>query len=297
MNQRFGGEWTEKKLNILKDYLVSYLTALKKQHFHKLYIDAFAGSGSITLDSSDISSQQFLFDDFLMVPQDFLQGSARVALSLQNSFDEYIFIEKNPVHANALERLKQEFPERKESVHILTGEANSLLQEICKRTDWISHRATLFLDPYGMQVDWETIKLVASTKAIDALILFPSGVAVNRLLSKSGQIPAGFEKSLDRIFGSHDWKNLFYKEDNQTGLFEVESKQRKSGSIAAIANYYNSRLREIFAGVEEEPFPLRRDDGHVLYHLCFVAANEKGAKIAERIAKQIFKKYGNPIPH
>ena len=45
--QKFGGDWTVEKLNILSDYLGFYLNALKNQPFGKVYIDAFAGSGKI----------------------------------------------------------------------------------------------------------------------------------------------------------------------------------------------------------------------------------------------------------
>ena len=47
--QKFGGEWTEEKLNIFTCYLEAYLVALQHQKFKKIYIDAFAGTGlSIT---------------------------------------------------------------------------------------------------------------------------------------------------------------------------------------------------------------------------------------------------------
>lgn len=42
---RFGGDWTTTKLRILQSYLRAYTTALKKQPFTKVYIDAFAGTG------------------------------------------------------------------------------------------------------------------------------------------------------------------------------------------------------------------------------------------------------------
>lgn len=45
-------------------------------------------------------------------------------------------------------------------------------------------RAVVFLDPFGMQVEWRTIERIGQTKAIDLWILFPLGVAVNRFLTK-----------------------------------------------------------------------------------------------------------------
>ena len=41
----FGGPWTEEKLDRVTQYLHAYTTALKKQPFQLMYIDAFAGTG------------------------------------------------------------------------------------------------------------------------------------------------------------------------------------------------------------------------------------------------------------
>ena len=45
--QKFGGAWTQEKLNIFTSYLEAYLIALQNQNFKKIYIDAFAGTGKI----------------------------------------------------------------------------------------------------------------------------------------------------------------------------------------------------------------------------------------------------------
>ena len=44
--QRFGGAWTQKKLQLFEKYLIAYSTIMnKKQQFQYAYIDAFAGTG------------------------------------------------------------------------------------------------------------------------------------------------------------------------------------------------------------------------------------------------------------
>ena len=43
--QMFGGDWTDTKLAIVRNYLSAYNTALKKQPFTRVYVDAFAGTG------------------------------------------------------------------------------------------------------------------------------------------------------------------------------------------------------------------------------------------------------------
>jgi three-Cys-motif partner protein len=183
---RFGGDWTTAKLNVIAGYLRSYTTALKdqpsKEHpFVKGYIDAFAGTGYRDArqdDRDEDTSQALLLPDLAGTePQALLDGSARLALKTQPRFDRYIFIERSPERCAQLELLKQEFPDLAANIRIRPGDANAEIQELCsKEKDWSSHRAVLFLDPYGMQVDWSTIQAIARTKAIDLWVLFPLGI-------------------------------------------------------------------------------------------------------------------------
>ncbi|MDE0205517.1 MAG: three-Cys-motif partner protein TcmP [Candidatus Tectomicrobia bacterium] len=46
---RFGGPWTQEKLDILRRYLDAYTTALKNQPFTLTYIDAFAGAPTMQI--------------------------------------------------------------------------------------------------------------------------------------------------------------------------------------------------------------------------------------------------------
>ena len=155
---QFGGEWTTAKLNVIQRYLQSYTTALKdkpskERPFRKAYIDAFAGTGyrdARREESQGSSAQTLLFPDLAgEAPQELLDGSARLALKVRPRFDRYIFIEVKQSRCEQLEALKSEFPEVAGDVEIRRGEANAEIQRLCKG-DWSSHRAVLFLDPYGM---------------------------------------------------------------------------------------------------------------------------------------------------
>jgi len=81
--QSFGGEWTEKKLNSVRRYLVAYTTALSKQRFKIAYVDAFAGTGYRT-SSADENSESLLFPEMDL----FLDGSARIALQVEPRFNK-----------------------------------------------------------------------------------------------------------------------------------------------------------------------------------------------------------------
>src|SRR5690606_24688387 len=94
-------------------------------------------------------------------------------------------------------------------------------------TDWQKTRAVVFLDPYGMQVEWETLQKIAQTKAIDLWVLIPLGQGVNRLLTKNGHPPEGFADRLTRFFGTDDWKDAFYSTTAQDDLFDEPTRPRK----------------------------------------------------------------------
>jgi len=60
--QSFGGDWTEDKLDRLTAYLSAYMTAMKKQPFNKVYVDAFASTGYRAVGSKK-STQEQLFSE------------------------------------------------------------------------------------------------------------------------------------------------------------------------------------------------------------------------------------------
>ena len=284
----FGGDWTEAKLNKLKEYLVAYTTALKKQDFVLIYIDAFAGTGFREVPVQE-SGEAELFPEFSANDESrpVFDGSARIALKLDRPFDEYIFIELSRRRFSELTKIKEEFKDLSERIKLVREDCNQYLKKFCSKCNWGKCRAVLFLDPFGMQVEWSTIEAIAATKAIDVWILFPIG-SVNRTLKKDGWIPASWRSALTRFWGTEEWFEEFYEEF--TTLMETESCHIKKATFEKIKRYYLERLRSLFAGVADNPLPLKNSKGSLLYLLCFAAANPRGAEIAVRIAQHILKK-------
>ena len=156
-------------------------------------------------------------------------------------------------------------------------------------SDWRSHRAVLFLDPYGMQVEWKTIEAIAATKAIDLWLLFPLGIGVNRLLTRSGDIPQSWRRRLNLLLGNEEWYEEFYGIETTPTLFGGKEERVVKATMDTVGRYFNSRLREIFAGVVEEPGVLRNSANNPLYLLCFAVGNKRGKDIAVRIAEHLLK--------
>ncbi len=288
---RFGGNWTEQKLECVRKYLSAYTTIMGNHPFQFAYIDAFAGTGYREMESNEATGE--LMVPYLVSPEviGFRHGSARNALEVEPRFMKYVFIEKNINRHAELQEQKKEFLLKTEfsddMIECVHGEANEYLKGLCKK-NWKNHRALVFLDPYGMQVEWQTIKSIARTPAIDLWILFPLGT-VNRLLKKNGEIRPALRARLDLFFGESDWYDVFYQLAKQISFFDEEQWQKTENIFATIEQYFIERLQGIFKGVATNPLILRNSKNVPLYLLCFAAGNPKGAPTAVKIAKDILE--------
>ena len=281
-SQKFGGNWTEEKLNIFTSYLDAYLIALQNQKFKKIYIDAFAGTGEI--ESSDGGQ--------------FLVGSAKRALASEKKFDHYYFIEADSQKAGELQdMINSEFPQMRRIVTIYCGDANDKLAEIISNVDWRYNRGLLFLDPYATQVNWATLEYVAQTKSIDVWYLFPFS-ALERMLPKNGKYDK-WEDCIDRLLGDSGWRKEFYKKDPQMTLFDLfpEPGQSDGERMVMDANsdhikeYKLSRLRTLIPCVTKHARIFRNSRNSPMFLFCFAIASEspKAQGLALRMADYILK--------
>src|SRR5436853_1593410 len=82
---------------------------------------------------------------------------------------------------------------------------------------WKHRRGLVFLDPFGMQVPWSTIELLAKTKAIEVFINFPVSMAIQRLLRRDARFSNEQRARIDLYLGSPNWFDVVYQKG--TGLF------------------------------------------------------------------------------
>lgn len=290
--QQFGGDWTQDKLERVRKYLHAYTTIFatnpKARKLRPIYVDAFAGSGYRATRRRHVPQVDPFSEMEEADTQGFVKGSARIALEVNPPFKGYLFIEQDEDYARELCKLREEFPDKASIIEIAEADANVYLKQWCSKTDWRTTRAVVFLDPYGMQVDWELIAAIARTKAVDLWLLFPLGVAVNRLLTKDGPPPAEWRDALTRIFGTSAWEEAFYATHQTSDLFgDVTTEQVKLADFDKISRFLVERLETVFAGVAKKPLALMNSRQNPLYLLCFASANPKGAPTAIKIANHI----------
>ena len=267
MAHAFGGPWTERKLSVVRRYLESYAQALKNQTFQRIYVDAFAGTGD-RVNKVRSAAPSLDLPEFDAVAK----GSARIALEIEPPFHRYVLIERATRRASQLAALKSEYAHR--NIEIRNADANDAIKRLCKETNWGSTRGVIFLDPYGLQVTWDTLVGIACTGSLDVWILFPSGMGLNRLLTKSGEIRQEWQDTLDRSLGTKDWRNAFYRSEAEPDLFDgARNKKVKDADPSKLEKFYLNRLRTIFPTVSNACVRLTNSKEQTMYLLCFASAN------------------------
>lgn len=284
-----GGSWTDKKLKALQRYLNAYMTLMKDKPnagrpFEKIYFDAFCGSGTRVSDAPSLFDSRELGE--------FAEFSPRVALSVHPPFDRYIFCDVRQDHTEKLRSRLLDLGFSLATSEFRVGDANTLIKHFCSSIDWRRSRAVMFLDPYGLQVEWQTLQTIAATEAIDLWYLFPSGLGPLRMTPRSGRVPEEWAARLTKIWGNDGWRDVAYTAEVSDDLFgRSDSRLLKSGDAGAFERAFMQRLREIFPGVSQSALRLRNSNGFEMFSLIFACANPSSAargpalKIANHIVQ------------
>ncbi|WP_202552244.1 three-Cys-motif partner protein TcmP [Ginsengibacter hankyongi] len=285
----WGGPWTEKKLDAFAKYVKAYLTIMRRfPQWKTIYFDGFAGSGSKekAKQITDLYEQLKITEEEERV----YKGAAERVLTLENdlAFDYYYFIDKKE---ESLEKLKNKLGKKvdlsKRNIAFRSGDANKWIIELAAALKSDKYAALVFLDPFGMQIDWSSIKALKDTRS-DVWILVPTGIIVNRLLDKAGELK--YTEKLQSFFGlsEEEIKGVFYKQELKTTLFgEEESISKISKPIEMIAKIYVERMKGVWKYVTEEPLRLDNRNGVPLFHFVFASNVQTGIKIANQIIKKI----------
>ncbi len=280
---------------VIRKYLSAYCTALSRTSFTRVYIDAFAGAGTrnVVTDRGGAESDGKLGLLGMDSPADegveevaVRHGSPLQALAITPGFHEFIFIERD---RHSMDELKRQVTQSEllnnRPVEFHESDANVALLRV-SQADWTRRRAVAFLDPFALQVKWETIAAIAATKAIDMWLLFPA-MAVNRMLPRSGKVPQQWADRLDEAFGDQTWRAEFYEQTYAADLFGESLPTKTPRPFEQLSAFLTKRLSTVFAATHGKPLVLRTSSGSPLFLLCFGCGNEKGGPIARRIAQYL----------
>jgi three-Cys-motif partner protein len=262
------GPWSEDKLKLLNKYLNAYTVIMQGQQWCRNgyhYVDAFAGT-----------SRPRARDE-----ERYIDGSPRVALTIQYPFRSYTFIEKSPWRVQKLQRLQEEFPDR--DIRICEGDCNRIIvTEITPRIRYEQfNRGLIFLDPFGMEVEWSTIEQIAETRALEIFLNFPV-MALNRtvLPNDPNALTEAQIERMNRFWGSTGWRDDIYEE--VPTLFGPIQAKIRSTTGKRLGKLFKNRLEEVFPYVTE-PLEMTNSKNASLYCLMLAGHNQNGAKILQDI--------------
>jgi three-Cys-motif partner protein len=266
------GPWSEDKLQLLRKYLIAYVSIMRNQTWCRNgyhYIDAFAGTGKPQSRG----------------PERFVDGSPRVALTIDYPFHSYTFIEKSSWRVRHLRELKKEFPDR--DIQIYEEDCNRVITS--KITPHIRYecynRGLIFLDPFSMSVKWRTIEQIAKTRALEIFMNFPV-MALNRTVLPNDPNTLTDEQieRMNHFWGSTEWRGDIYQEvPTLFGSAEIKI-HRTTGK--RLGKLFKRRLETLFRHVTY-PLVMTNSRNAPLYCLIFAGQNATGANIV----RDIFRRY------
>jgi three-Cys-motif partner protein len=280
----WGGPWTTKKLNAFEDYVKAYLKIMSSnKHWKLVYFDGFAGSG---IRRNKTNTSLFAGLDISEEETNVYKGSAERLVSMEapNVFDYYYFIEKNEKSKELLKKRLSGLPASfSKTLVFRQGDCNDEILKLGNALRAGQLAALVFLDPFGMQINWESIASLQNTRS-DIWILIPTAVIVNRLLDNEGKL--NNLKKLTSFFGMPESaiREKFYPKTDYTDLFgnTITKNEKVLDPINKIAEVYCSNLRLLWKHVSK-PLRLNNRNGAPLFHFVFASNNATALKIAEYI--------------
>jgi three-Cys-motif partner protein len=260
------GYWSEVKLSILEKYAKPYNQILLAHHFRPIYIDGFAGAGHHRAKGSDR----------------IIKGSPARALEVTPPFDFLHFIDIDGARVEELKKLTANL----QNVSVHQGDCNQILvNQIFPKISYSNRRRALcILDPYGLQLDWETMRKAGESKVIEIFLNFPvMDMNRNVLWRNAGRVSPDQRERMTRFWGDDSWEMAAYQAT--PGLFE---EIQVKASNDEVAEAFRERLKNV-AGFQyvPKPMPMRNSKGAVVYFLFFAAQE----RTADKIVRDIFAKF------
>jgi three-Cys-motif partner protein len=264
------GYWSELKLEIVEKYGAAYANILKKQPFKKYYIDGFSGAGEHI--SKDTGKR--------------VDGSPQRALKISPQFDGYYFIDMNPDKTAWLQNIAR----NRTDVHIHTGDCNEYLTKQLLPTIHYEqyNRALCLLDPYGLHLDWEVIRMAGHSNAIDMFLNFPIMDINRNVIWKNPDDPRIRDDDRDRMnrfWGDESWRQIAYK---TTPTLFPDMLDTEKQDNETVVNAFVDRLKKVanFKFVAK-PLPMKNAMNAVVYYLIHASQKE----LAHDVITDIFRKY------
>ena len=251
------GGWSKDKHYYLGKYIELFTkTMAKNKNWSGLcYIDLFTGPGKC------------MVRDY----EEEIDGSPLIALKFP--FMKFIFTE---LDTKIIDTLKNRSTTTDKFSHItfLQGDCNKQINNIIQHIA-INHLSLAFIDPTGLDINFNTVQILTKNKSMDLIINFPEGMAIKRNLKQFIKSP---HCKLDDFIGDKNWRSLF----------KQQTLPNEAMATRKIMNYYRSKLNKI--GYKEtkigDEILIRSTNRNLpLYLLLFASKHPLGNKFWDIIGQ------------
>src|SRR6266576_1600781 len=254
------GPWAEEKYQYVGMYAQLFSTGMKNKWAHRIYLDLFSGPGySRVRDTNRV-----------------VLGSPMIALSLPDRFDSYVFADENAESLDAL-RTRVSRLGHSDTPTYIPGDANDKVDRVLEVISKTPSKSTLsfcFLDPYKLNIHFETVRRIAEGRAVDFLILLALYIDANR--NVSFYVAEG-NRTIDLFLGDANWRQRW-----KTAELAGDS------IVKFLANEYSARMGQIgylTMTLEDMVKVSTRDKRLPLYYLAFFSKHAKGLEFWDEVRK------------
>lgn len=253
------GAWGEKKYKLVGGYCDIFTTGMRYKWGKLVYIDLFSGSGYARIkDTNKI-----------------VKSSALISLSIPNKFDKYIFCEADEAKLSALKsRVEREFPDI--DVEYVLGDSNENISKIVsivpKHTDTQGILRFCFVDPFSLNLKFETIYKLSRVGKIDFLILLALLMDANRNFVYYVEENS---KKIDEFISDTNWRIPFKNGDVRSEDF-----------IKFLSDKYDVNMKNLGYVEPVHKHRVKIDNKNIpLYYLAFYSKNPRGNDFFKKVEK------------
>lgn len=244
---RPSGVWIKQKYYYLKRYLDIFSKGMKNRWEGNLtYIDLFAGPGRCLIESLNKEED----------------GSPLIAL--QYDFKKYVFVEESAELIEAVKTRCKNSP-KFSRIEFLQGDCNNVVDKIIPRVDPVGLNL-IFIDPTGIDIYYETIKIIANKKRSDLLINVQFGMDITRNFFAYKE--KGNNSKLGLFLGDNvDWDKLKNPQDT--------------------VKLYKERIKNLgYQTVEFKDITIKNTRNAPMYFLLFASKSPQGLHFWKEITKK-----------
>jgi three-Cys-motif partner protein len=261
---RAGGSWTREKLVYLRKYASAFMTAMAPKRtegkWNRLFfIDLLCGPGIDIIDGEEH------------------RGSPLIALDTTPPFDRLFLGDLDEANVQALRRRIP--PDEIGRVDLKVGDCHGRAKQVVDEFTAWGDLGFAFIDPEGFEVRFELFATLSS-RPIDILFLFPSGIGIKRNLPQFARQQG--ETLMDSLMGDREWRKLPISRllaGEELTLAEAE-RLDQSWVLA-----FQQRVATLGYTYHDNSPPLRNDQNVPMYHLLFFSKNQAGLDIWRGIGK------------